>query len=111
MTFVVTSACIDVKDAACVGECPVDCIYEGDRKLYIHPGECIDCGACETACPVEAIMNAKLVPAAEIEFIVDEERFFHTVLPGRNTPVGDPGGARRLGPVRADTPFVAGYGR
>lgn len=111
MAFVVTSSCIDVKDTACLDECPVDCIYTGIRKLYIHPGECIDCGACEAACPVDAIMNVRLVPAAEAEFIADEERFFHTVLPGRTTPVGDPGGAGRIGPVGADTPFVAAFGR
>jgi ferredoxin len=23
--------------------------------LYIHPDECVDCGACEPVCPVEAI--------------------------------------------------------
>ncbi len=111
MTFVVTSACIDVKDTACLGECPVDCIYEGARKLYINPNECIDCAACESACPVDAIMSVKLVPPAEFEFIVDEARFFSTILPGRDVPVGDPGGAGRVGPIRADTPFVAGYGR
>jgi len=38
-----------------VEECPVDCIYEGPRMLYIHPDECVDCGACEPVCPVEAI--------------------------------------------------------
>ena len=47
--------CVDLKDRACVDECPVDCIYEGERMLYIHPDECVDCGACEPVCPVEAI--------------------------------------------------------
>ncbi len=55
MTYVIAEPCIDVLDRACVEECPVDCIYEGDRALYIHPDECVDCGACEPACPVEAI--------------------------------------------------------
>jgi len=55
MGFVIGSNCIDVKDKSCIEECPVDCIYEGDRMLYIHPTECIDCGACEPVCPVEAI--------------------------------------------------------
>ena len=55
MTYVIAEPCIDVKDRACVDECPVDCIYEGPRMLYIQPDECIDCGACEPVCPVTAI--------------------------------------------------------
>ena len=55
MTYVIALPCVDVKDRACVEECPVDCIYEGARSLYIHPDECVDCGACEPVCPVEAI--------------------------------------------------------
>jgi NAD-dependent dihydropyrimidine dehydrogenase PreA subunit len=38
--------CIDCVNRSCVKECPVDCIYEGARALYIQPVECIDCGAC-----------------------------------------------------------------
>ncbi|WP_235558905.1 ferredoxin [Microbacterium sp. Leaf161] len=55
MTYVIALPCVDVKDRACIDECPVDCIYEGERSLYIHPDECVDCGACEPVCPVEAI--------------------------------------------------------
>jgi ferredoxin len=59
MTYVITSACIDVKDQSCVAVCPVDCIYvEGpDRMCYIHPGECINCSVCVEACPVAAIYD------------------------------------------------------
>jgi len=35
--------------------CPVDCFYEGENMLVIHPDECIDCGVCEPECPVDAI--------------------------------------------------------
>jgi NAD-dependent dihydropyrimidine dehydrogenase PreA subunit len=58
MTYVIAEPCIDVQDRACVSVCPVACIHfeQGkDRKLYIDPQECIDCGACEPVCPVEAI--------------------------------------------------------
>ena len=55
MPYVITDACIDVKDKSCLMACPVDCIYEGGRTLYIQPDECIDCGLCETVCPVAAI--------------------------------------------------------
>jgi hypothetical protein len=47
MTYVIAQPCIDVKDKACAGECPVDCICEGERMLCIHPGERAGCGACE----------------------------------------------------------------
>ena len=45
MPFIIGSPCIDVRDRSCIEECPVDCIYEGERMLYIHPDECVDCGA------------------------------------------------------------------
>ncbi|MCA9850847.1 MAG: ferredoxin family protein [Dehalococcoidia bacterium] len=71
MTYVITSPCIDVRDQSCVDVCPVDCIHfeEGvDRMLYIDPDECIDCGACEPACPVTAIFAEDDVPATEQAF-------------------------------------------
>ena len=55
MTYTICESCIDVKDRACVDECPVDCIYEGGRMLYIQPDECVDCGACEPVCPVTGV--------------------------------------------------------
>ena len=67
MTYVITEPCIDVLDKSCVEVCPVDCIHsdEGeDRMLYIDPDECIDCGACEPACPVTAIFAEDDVPDA-----------------------------------------------
>ncbi len=65
MTYVIAAPCIDVLDRGCVEECPVDCIYEGARSLYFHPpDECIDCGACEPVCPVEAISYESDVPPA-----------------------------------------------
>lgn len=62
MPYVITEACIGTKDRACVDVCPVDCIYEGEDQLYIHPDECIDCGACVPACPVEAIFPLDETP-------------------------------------------------
>ena len=109
MPYVITSRCIDVSDRSCVEECPVDCIYVGDRKLYINPKECIDCGACEPVCPVEAIAQDRRVPEQDQEFVEDNRRFFTEVLPGRDAPVGAPGGARKVGELGVDTPFVASY--
>jgi NAD-dependent dihydropyrimidine dehydrogenase PreA subunit len=71
MTYVITQPCIDTLDQSCVDVCPVDCIHfdEGvDRKLYIDPDECIDCGACEPACPVSAIFAEDDVPADQAAY-------------------------------------------
>ncbi|SQE00224.1 MULTISPECIES: DUF362 domain-containing protein [unclassified Parafrankia] len=110
MPFVITSACIDVKDGACLGGgCPADCIYEGNRKMYINPDECTECGACAVACPVGAAMIDEMVPDEEQDFIKSEELFFSEVLPGRDEPLGEPGGAAEVGKINADSEFVAVY--
>jgi ferredoxin len=56
MTYVVIENCIKCKFMDCVEVCPVDCFYEGENFLVIHPDECIDCGVCEPECPAEAIV-------------------------------------------------------
>ena len=66
MPFIITDPCIETKDTACVDVCPVDCIHPRKDEpefatmtmLYIHPEECIDCGACVPACPVAAIYES-----------------------------------------------------
>lgn len=108
MTYVIGLPCVDVKDLACVDECPVDCIYEGGRSLYIHPDECIDCGACEPVCPVEAIYYEDDLPTEFEVYLDDNAAFFTHVLPGRDSPLGSPGGAAKLGPLATDTDYVAG---
>lgn len=57
MTYVVTDECIKCKYTDCVEVCPVDCFYEGENMLVIHPDECIDCGVCEPECPIDAIVS------------------------------------------------------
>ena len=56
MTYLVKDECIKCKLMDCVEVCPVDCFYEGENMLVIHPDECIDCGVCEPECPVDAIV-------------------------------------------------------
>lgn len=56
MTYIVNDLCIKCKYTDCVEVCPVDCFYEGENMLVIHPDECIDCGVCEPECPAEAIL-------------------------------------------------------
>ena len=66
MAFIITDPCIGTKDSACVDVCPVDCIHPRKDEpefaqttmLFIHPEECIDCGACVPACPVAAIYDS-----------------------------------------------------
>ena len=55
MTYVVTENCIKCKYMDCVEVCPVDCFYEGENMLVIHPDECIDCGVCVPECAANAI--------------------------------------------------------
>jgi ferredoxin len=66
MPYVVTEVCIKCKYMDCVEVCPVDCFYEGENMLVIHPDECIDCGVCEPECPIEAIKPDTEVEAAEM---------------------------------------------
>ncbi len=108
MPYVIAEPCIDVMDKSCVDECPVDCIYEGSRKLYINTKECIDCGACEPVCPVEAISQDRRVDEDFVEHVQDNDDFFATVLPGRDEPLGAPGGSHKTGAIGVDTPLVAG---
>ena len=109
MTWVIAEPCIDVLDKACIEECPVDCIYEGERALYIQPDECVDCGACEPVCPVEAIFYEDDVPKRWAAFTADNAQFFTEPLPGRSESLHSPGGASKVGPLGADTPLVASY--
>jgi NAD-dependent dihydropyrimidine dehydrogenase PreA subunit len=108
MTYVIGLPCVDVKDRACVEECPVDCIYEGGRMLYIQPDECVDCGACEPVCPVEAIYYEDDLPEDQAPYREDNAAFFTETLPGRDEPLGSPGGASKVGALEVDTPLVAG---
>ena len=64
MTYVITEACIDTKDQSCIDVCPADCISAevGDRMLFIDPDLCIDCGACISSCPVDAILAEEDLP-------------------------------------------------
>jgi len=107
MTYVIGSGCVDVVDKSCVQECPVDCIYEGRRSLYINPDECVDCGACRLICKVDAIYYETDLPDDELQHLADNAAFFTGILPGHVAPLGEPGGAAGLGPVGVDTPLVA----
>lgn len=103
----ISEPCVDVKDRSCVEECPVDCIYEGGRMLYIQPDECVDCGACEPVCPVEAIYYEDDLPEDLQPYLEDNAKFFTDILAGQSEPIGSPGGAAKLGPTPADTEMVA----
>ena len=94
MTFIITEPCVSTCDTACVDVCPVDCIHGPDdpkgfgaeakangfnpegKQLYINPEECIDCGACEPECPVEAIFEEDMVPKEWAKYIPLNYKFF-----------------------------------
>ncbi|MFF1421098.1 ferredoxin [Streptomyces sp. NPDC058280] len=100
MTYVIAQPCVDLKDKACIDECPVDCIYEGPRKMYIHPDECVDCGACEPVCPVEAIFYEDALPDEWAGYVTAERDVF--------AAAGAPGGASGAEPLAQDHPIVEG---
>jgi NAD-dependent dihydropyrimidine dehydrogenase PreA subunit len=94
VTYTIAAPCIDVKDKSCIEECPVDCIYEGTRMLYIHPDECVDCGACEPVCPVEAIYYEDDVPVQWSAYTKINADFF--------AELGSPGAASNVGMTEND---------
>lgn len=106
MTFAIGDACVDVRDRSCVEVCPVDCIYTGGRRAYIHPGECIDCGACLPVCPVEAITGEGYESPDYSAALAANLAFFIEQLPGRPGPLGSPGSAETIGPLDTDTDRV-----
>jgi NAD-dependent dihydropyrimidine dehydrogenase PreA subunit len=78
MAYVITQPCIGVKDKGCVDVCPMDCIHgkDDDKMLYIDPDDCIDCGACIPACPVNAIFVDNQVPEKWREYIKINADYF-----------------------------------
>ena len=106
MPFIIMEACEGTCDASCIHVCPVDCIYppkgfklesEEDKEkiraageqLYINPDECIDCGACEPECPVEAILPEEEVPDDQKEYIRKNYERFGIEIPSQGNPPGD----------------------
>jgi NAD-dependent dihydropyrimidine dehydrogenase PreA subunit len=83
--YVIGEPCVDIMDRSCLEECPVDCIYIGSRILYIHPGECIACGACSEVCPSDAIR-----PTDELS---SEWEPYATAAKDLFERIGSPGGA------------------
>jgi NAD-dependent dihydropyrimidine dehydrogenase PreA subunit len=103
MTYVISDACVDVMEKKCIRECPVDCIYLGERSAYIQSDECIDCGACAVVCPVKAISyEGDLKPQDRYLLARQREAF---------AAAGSPGGARSFGHLPADHPAIAGMPR
>jgi ferredoxin len=68
MAYIVADPCVKCKYTDCVEVCPVNCFYEGENMLVIHPDECIDCGACEPVCPTKAIFPEADLPEKWAEY-------------------------------------------
>ncbi len=76
MSYVITSRCAGVKDQACREVCPCDCIFDAGDQFVINPDDCIDCGACVTACPVDAIFADVDLPEADLPALAYNHEFF-----------------------------------
>ena len=87
MPYVITEACIGTKDKSCVDVCPVDCIHGGDDdpQLYIDPDECIDCGACEPECPVNAIYPEDSLPSQWATFTTIDATWYQDKAAARQS--------------------------
>ena len=89
MAYIITEPCIGTKDTACVDVCPVDCIhprkdepeFATTEMLFIHPDECIDCGACEPECPVTAIFPEEDTPPQWKDYIAKNRDVFQSANP------------------------------
>ena len=105
MTYVVTEACIKCKHMDCIEVCPVDCFYEGENMLVIHPDECIDCGVCEPECPPKAIVPDS-DPQAEKWLKLNTD--FSLKWPNITRKGTPPPGRRRVeGSARTSTPSTS----
>jgi NAD-dependent dihydropyrimidine dehydrogenase PreA subunit len=83
LAYVITEACIGTKNTACVGACPVDCIYDAGDHFIINPAECIDCSMCMPECPVEAIYPGDEVPEEMQHYATRAAEFdYSTTAPG-----------------------------
>jgi len=85
VTYIIAEPCIDIKDKSCIDVCPVDCIHEFDRMLVIDPEECIDCGACEPECPVNAIYPEDSLPAEWAKYTQVDATWFSDKQSARTT--------------------------
>lgn len=93
MAYIVTAPCDGCKYTDCVTVCPCDCFREGDRMLYIDPDECVDCDACRSECPVEAIFHEDEVPAEWVGFVqlnADEAKRLPPITEKKRPMADDP---------------------
>ena len=85
--------------AASLPDFPWDTLAAAKARASAHPDECVDCGACEPVCPVEAIFYEDDTPEEWKEYYNANVDFF--------SDLGSPGGAAKMGPIDADHPLVA----
>lgn len=78
MAYVIAEPCIGTKDKSCIDVCPVDCIHgvDGDEQLFINPDDCINCGACEAVCPVNAIFEESSLPDEWASYLDKNLKYF-----------------------------------
>lgn len=69
MAHVVCEPCVNCRNTNCAVVCPVEAFREDSNMLVIDPDVCIDCGACASECPVQAIYPEGDVPAQWVKYV------------------------------------------
>jgi NAD-dependent dihydropyrimidine dehydrogenase PreA subunit len=109
MPFAITDAGTDNKDLSCIEDRRADCIHEGARRLYVNPDECIDCGACEPIRPADGSYPDRRLPEDRHAFRAGNAGFLMVTRPGRDAPIGPPGGSHEIGPAAGDIAFTRSW--
>jgi ferredoxin--NADP+ reductase len=109
LPHVVTQSCC--ADASCVVACPVNCIHPAPGEpgfaeaemLYVDAAACVDCGACATACPADAIVPHAALTEPQLPFLALNAEYYQLFPHADRTPlalVHEQRRLRRPGPFR-----------
>ena len=89
MTYTIAQPCVDVMDRSCVEECPVDCIYEGKRSLYITPTSVLIAAPASLPAPARPFSTKMTFPMSGLHTTTPTPPFSTTLAPQEEQPRSD----------------------